>query len=705
MKVEKYIRILFYAIAILGALYHLYVVVHPYTPLSYMYRIGVLDLTQLQRATHVFFILAVGYLLAFLEGRHSVSLGLRWPFALALMFLSFIPTYLAAVFAADKGYMWLAAYIIIVWAATVLLPTLNPIVKVLDPISRYVTLILALLAVFPYVYQVWEYEELIYRAVVPTAYDVTMGWTMTLLLFGVVLRFVGPEMPVLVSMFILYDIYGYLLPKPWFHPGFDIDTLVGKIYSETEAALFGLITGVSFKYIAYFTMLAGLLSALGFSDLMAKAFFSLIGRSSASVGRVSVGMGVGMGMISGSGAADTAFIGSTLRDIFKAAGYPALIAAGISANAGTLALITPPILGSIAFIMVEILNIPYMWIVVMALPPMALYAISILMYNELYARAYNLKPVDAVPGRRFKPDYLIPFALPAMILTMIFLGYTVRTAVVLAIIVSPVLALLSGETRRRIKDIPMGLVEGMKILVPVGASITIANVIMAMVVVSGLHQKFSLALFNMLGGNLILAILFAFTFSLILGMGVPPTATYVLASLLTAPVIIKMAVAIGIPEQAATLATHMFLFYTAMLADVTPPVALSAFAAASVFKENPILIGIKAASVALPKYIYAISFIWSYWGTSLLIMPIVLVEGVSTGLILASSRIIAALIGTFFISIANVGYFGSQRLTMLTRILMLVIGTLLILPIGTLNIIALPGGISALILVHKRILR
>ncbi|MFN4045939.1 MAG: TRAP transporter permease, partial [Acidilobaceae archaeon] len=690
---------------ILGALYHLYIVIHPYTPLSYMYRIGVLDLTQLQRATHVFFILAIGYLLAFIERRHSLSLGLRWSFALALVILSFAPTYLSAAFVADKGYTWLAAYIIIVWVATILIPTLTPMVKVLDPISRYACLVLAVLAVLPYVYQVWEYEELIYRAVVPTAYDVTMGWTMTLLLFGIVLRFVGPEMPILVSAFILYDIYGYLFPRPWFHPGFDIDTLVGKIYSETEAALFGLITNVSFKYIAYFTMLAGLLSALGFSDLMAKAFFTLMGRSSASVGRVSVGMGVGMGMISGSGAADTAFIGSTLRDIFRAAGYPSLVAAGISANAGTLALITPPILGAIAFIMIEILNIPYTWIVVMALPPMLLYAASILVYNELYARAHGLKPVDAAPEKRFKPEYLLPFVLPAMILVMIFLGYTVRTAVVTAILVSPFLALLSRETRWRIKDIPMGLVEGMRVLVPVGASITIANVIMAMVVVSGLHQKFSLALFNMLGGNLILAILFAFTFSLILGMGVPPTATYVLASLLTAPVIIKMAVAIGIPEQAATLATHMFLFYTAMLADVTPPVALSAFAAASVFKENPIMVGIKAASVALPKYIYAISFIWSYWGTSILIMPVVLVEGVSTGLTLASSRIIAALIGTIFVAIANVGYFSSQRLTMPMRIMTLIIGVLLILPVGALNVAALIAGIAALLLVQKRILR
>jgi TRAP transporter 4TM/12TM fusion protein len=687
-----------FLIALLGALYHLYLIVHPYTPLSYWYRIGVLDLTQLQRGTHVFFVLTVGFLLSYLRGWSVSYLGLRWALSVILALTTLIPVYLALDMFIDKGALLPALLLSLIYVLSILPPILNPLSR-LSQILRLSDLALAILALPPYLYLVSNYWALIDRAVLPLPLDVAMGWGMTLMLMGLVLRLIGPEMPLLVTAFILYDIYGYLLPRPWFHPGFDVEFLAGKLYAETEAALLGIVTGVSAKYVVYFTILAGVLGALGYGRSMGRTFLAFLGRSPTSVGRASVGLGMGMGMVSGSGAADTAYVASTFKPLFKAAGYSDVVAAGIAANAGTLAYITPPILGSVAFLMIEILGIPYTWVIVMSIGPAILYAISILVYNEFYVRRAGIKPVPFEVKRG--PELLIPFIPPALILTLIFLGYSVSLAVTVAVILAPFIALLDRDMRGNIRRVPEGLAEGIKLLAPVGASIVLANVIMSMVVLSGLHQKFTLALLELVGGNLVYAILFAFFFSLLLGMGVPPIATYTLSSLLTAPALVKLATAAGIPEGAALLATHMFLFYTAMLADITPPVGLSNFAAAAVYGLDPVRVGVRAALVAIPKYVYALSFIWSYWGTALLILPVLLTMPLAQGVILVASRFAAVIAGIFFLSIANVGFYSGYHLGIAPRLLLALLSLLLFIPLEVLNLVGFIGCTVMLVLISR----
>lgn len=706
LDVRAHVRSVFFVTAIIAALYHVYLIIHPHTPISEQYRIGILDLTQLMRATHVFFIVFLGYLLYFIKGEGHLELGLRWTASLALILLSYVPTYHVASSLGEKGSLDLAVYVLFVWLLAIAMPPLSVINRTVRLISDYTNLLLALMAIPPYLYLVLNYEQLIYRIVNVHPLDLAMGWSIVLLLFGVVLRLIGPELPLLVNVFIVYNLYGYLLPRPWRHPGFDIDLLVAKTYSETEGALFGIITNVSLTYIAYFALLTGILTILGYGDLMARAFFALLGRHPASPGRVSVGLGLGMGMVSGSGAADTAFVASTMKPIFKRAGYPDLVAAGIAANAGTLAIVTPPILGAAAFVMAELLAIPITHIMIMALTPAVLYAVSILLYNEFYVRGANISPMEVEERRiverltrppyvRINIDYksLVPFVPPALIVILLFSGYTVRLSATIAIIASIFLAALVSDLRKNLGRLSEGLVEGVRLLIPIGASIATANIIMAMVVISGLHSKFSQAVLSLMGENLVYTIIFAALFSLILGMGVPPTATYVLSSLLTAPAIIKLAVASGVPEEAARLATHMFLFYMAMLADVTPPVALSAFAAAAVYNLNPLRVGVKAALVALPKYLYAVSFIWSYWGTAILILPVALTADPLDAIVSYVTRLAAIILGILFISIANAGYYARGKVVPLySKIALYVSGISLMIPVWTVNIIGMLIG-------------
>ncbi|AET31788.1 TRAP transporter permease [Pyrobaculum ferrireducens] len=661
-------KLLQYYLAV-ASVYHLYLFFHPYTPLSYVARIPIFDLTQVVRATHVWFIVTAGYL-------HSYVYPPRpSPFAGYLIaVLALIPTlYLIPHIGPLEILFVFLAYIIAVGPLT----------------ARYkkeLDLVGAAMAFLPYVYLVVNYEQLIYRAVTPEPWDLAMGWGLTLLLMGVVYRFVGGVLSILALIFMLYNMFGFIFPPPWKIPGFGVDFLIGKTYIETEAALFGTVTDVSVSYIVYFAIFGALLSSLKLGDKLARGVFAVLGRRPQSVGRAAAIMGVVQGMVSGSGAADAAYVGNALKDAFRKAGYDDVTAAGLVANVGTVALITPPILGAVAFVMAEILAIPYAWIMVMSVPVIILYITSILLYNEYYVAKVGLRELDIEKERLldwFKNDGWAGVLPIISVLAILFLGYTITAAVVISTIISIIIAFFT-KTKPSGGAIIEGLANGFKLLISVGSSIVVANFIMSMVVVSGLGTTFSVFLMN-LAKSLYVALLFVAVFSLILGMGVPPTATYITASLLTAPAVIRFATASGMPEQAAVLATHMFLFYYAVLADITPPVGLSNFAAASVFGTNPIDVGIKAAKVALPKYIVVALFLTSYESTAILIMPTLLTTGVQFTITMFTMKMLLTLGAIWAFTIANVGWVAGRDIGTLYRLLALFTGVLLIAPSWVLN--------------------
>ncbi|MEM3997102.1 MAG: TRAP transporter fused permease subunit [Pyrobaculum sp.] len=634
----------------------------------------------------MWFIVAAGYLYSyFYPPRPSPFAG--YVFA----FLALIPT------------LALIPYLDWLGAVAVLLAYVISVGPLSSRYKKELELVGASLSLFPYAYLVVNYEELIYRAVTPYPTDLAMGWVLTLLLMGVVYRFVGGVLSILGLLFVAYNMFGFLFPPPWRHSGFGIDYLVAKTYIETEAALFGTVTDVSVKYIVYFAIFGSVLTALGYGEKLSKGVFYLLGRKPQSVGRAAALMGVLMGMVSGSGAADAAYVGNSLKDAFKKAGYDDLTAAGLVANVGTVALITPPILGAVAFVMAEILAIPYTWIMIMSVPVLVLYISSILLYNELYVRKANLVGLGLdVEKGQFK-KWLIgegwQGAFPiAVVLAMLFLGFSITAAVVTATFLSIVLRLFTSP-RLRLAEVVDALANGFKLLLAVGSSIVVANFIMAMVVVSGLGTTFSVVIVQLVG-SLYIALFFVAVFSLVLGMGVPPTATYITASLLTAPAIIKFATAAGVPEQAALLATHMFLFYYAVLADITPPVGLSNFAAASVFGVNPIDTGVKAAKVALPKYIIAALFLTSYEATSLLIMPTLLTAGPAYTLTNFVTRFSLSLAAIWMFTVANVGWLR-RNLKWGERIIAILIGILLIIPQELADLI----GVTTFIIFHILMLR
>jgi TRAP transporter 4TM/12TM fusion protein len=630
-------------ILIIASLYSIYLVIHPYTPLSNL-SLSILDLTQVQRATHVMFLLVAGYLLTSCRSAHKAGTG-----AFVFAGMAAFPLYAFWQINIDPQFKIAAS---VFWLAAVL-PTLYP------KASRWADKVAALLVLVPYLYQVVFFKLIIDRAMVPEPWDLVMAFGLTLLLLGQVYRYTGAILTCLVLSFLLYNLHGELFTGIFAHASFDFDLLLAKLFSETEAGLFGMITGVSLKYLVYFTILGGIIGALNLGRIIGNIATLAAGGRPDGPGVVTVIASVFMGMFSGSGAADTQFVSTISKPMFEKGGYERYEAAGIAATSGTIAMITPPVLGSMAFVMVEILAIPYFWICIMALGPMLLYLIAILSYNYLYVKKTGLQPVE--DGERYGAKYFRRYCfifLPILwIVGFIYLGYSVSLAVVGAIVLFVALAYLDPTLRPKSPRVLLtGLANGFASLIPIGTAVVCANLILTLMVMTGLPNKFSQFLTMVSGESLLLATFLAAAFALLLGMGIPPTATYVVASALTAPAIMKIAMANGIPQEAALLSTHMFLMYYAVLADVTPPVALSAYAAASVFLTDPLKTGIYAAKVALPKYLLGFSFILAYQGTALLIIPMwrtaTMFETVSGFLL----RLAAVSAGAFFMAAATVGY-------------------------------------------------
>ncbi|MCX5882026.1 MAG: TRAP transporter fused permease subunit [Deltaproteobacteria bacterium] len=689
---DNVIRKLVFYLAIFGTLFHVYLVIHPYTPFAELH-LSILDLTQVQRAAHVFLVALLGYLMSYLQLKNrEFAGGLILALLTAMILVEFVKLDIPVA---------LKVSAVVVWAIT-MLPPLIP------PVQKFSNIACSVLCFLPFIYLVANYEKLIYRAIMPEPWDLLMAFSEMLLILGVIFRMSGPIMPIVVILFFLYNIFGNRVPGVFASPGFDLDMLLGKMYCETEAGIFGTITGVSLKYLIYFTTLGAVVTRLNFGKIIANIALLFVGRSPASPGRCSAVMAVLMGMFSGSGAADTQFVATLTKSLYEKVGYDKYVAAGVIATVGTIAYITPPVMGSISFLMVELLSIPYSLIIAMAIGPMLLYLAGIVIYNELYVQKEKLPQLEINTDIDFSyfRRYCYVFVPIVFIIILIYQGYSINITVTAATALFVIFAFLDHTIRPPLKNLFEALAEGITSLLPIASAVIAANMIMSMMVMSGLASKFSIILMNISGSSLLMATLFTGFFSLLLGMGVPPIATYVLTSALTAPTIQKMAMLNGIPEQVALLATHMFLFYYAVLAEVTPPVALSAYAAASVMGTDPIKTGIFAARVAIPKYLIGLTFILSFSGTAILVVPVLDTLPLNQALVMIISRFLFSFLAIFYLNAAVVGYF-LRNLTAIERGIVGICAVLLFYPSDMLNmvVVLIPTVILAKIWIENRRLK
>ncbi|MGE4589086.1 MAG: TRAP transporter permease [Acidaminococcaceae bacterium] len=538
--------------------------------------------------------------------------------------------------------------------------------------------LLAILGACSALYIVVFYQELVLRAGFNTETDFIVGLIGTVLVFEAARRVVGWPMIIVAALFILYALIGPYIPGMLAHRGVSLQELVGHLFYTTEG-IFGIPMGVSSTFIYLFILFGAYLEATGLGKFFIDLANAVAGWAAGGPAKVAVLSSGLMGTVSGSSVANVAGTGSFTIPMMKRLGYRPEFAGAVEAAASTGGQLMPPVMGAAAFLMAEFVGVPYMTVVKAAVIPALLYYTGVWLGVHYEAKKCGLKGIPREELPKFKELFFEKghLAIPLIIIVYLLVtGYTPMRAALFAIGLSLVCSCLRKSTRIGFKDVIDGLVNGSKGVLGVLIACATAGIIIGVVTKTGVGLKMATVLLDLAGGKLLPAMFFTMITSLILGMGVPTTANYVITSTIAAPALVQM----GIP----VLSAHMFAFYFGIVADVTPPVALAAYAGAGISGANPLRTGVVAAKLAIAAFIVPYIFVLS--------PEILMINGTTSGILIAT---VTALIGMWGISIAMIG-FCIKKTNLLQRLLFFFGGLLLIDPGFTTDVV----GISILALAY-----
>jgi TRAP transporter 4TM/12TM fusion protein len=477
---------------------------------------------------------------------------------------------------------------------------------------------------------VFDFEDFIYRAADPIATDVVLGAALIAVVLEATRRTAGAILPITAAVFVAYAFYGPLLDLVGLgliaHRGYDPARIVGTLYMTLEG-IFGVPLDVAATYIALFTIFGAVLSVSGTGRFLIDWSLAAVGRSrhGAGAGRAVTMAGLLLGAVSGSGVANTVTLGSMTWPVLKRAGYPAATGGAILSAAGIGAIICPPALGAAAFIIAELLKIPYLQVVVMAAIPALLYFLAILLMIEADTRRLGVRPLDlALPSvwtltRRQGYHFLALLGLPIMLA----IGMSPFRAVFYSLLVAIGLSFIDREHALWPRRLMLALAAGGKSVIAVTSTTATAGIIVGIVTLTGLGLKIAGLIVALAGGQLFLTVLYSAIAVLVLGLAVPVTASYIIAAVMVAPAMI----AVGVPDVAA----HMFIFYYAVLSEVSPPTALSPLAAAAITGGRQLPTMMLTWKYTLPAFVFPFAFTMSPQGLGLLLQAPLADVLISTG--------------------------------------------------------------------------
>ena len=474
-----------------------------------------------------------------------------------------------------------------------------------------VDVVLAVLAFIVFAYPFIDLEPFMYRVANPTSMDVLMGVLACILVLEATRRGTGAALPILVVICIAYALLGGYLPEPWGHRGYSITRIIALEYM-TLNGLFGTPVEVSSTFIILFTIFGAVLELSGAGQFFVDFALGCMGKSRAGAGRAVTLASFLLGTVSGSGAATTVTLGSVAWPLLKRSGYDKESAGGLLAAGGIGAILSPPVLGAASFLIAEILGISYLQVLIMASIPTLLYYASILFMVEGDARRFHLTHVTLgqIDVLALTRQYWFHFASLITIVVFMAFGFTGITAVFYSILIAIATSFLNKNSALYPKKLIDALAAGTKQVLSVAATCACAGIIVGVINLTGVGLKFSGIIVDIAGGNLYYTLILTAVILLILGLALPITASYIIAAVMTAPAMIKL----GVPETAA----HMFIFYYAVLSEVSPPTALSPFAAAAITGGNPYKTTMLAWKYTLPAFIVPFMFTSSPAGIGLL---------------------------------------------------------------------------------------
>jgi len=475
--------------------------------------------------------------------------------------------------------------------------------------------VLALLGVATIAYLLQGGDDFWDRSTFPTQMDLFFGVAFLVLVLEACRRSTGWVMPAVVLLFVAYAFLGPYLPGQWIHRGYDVASLVSVMYMTLEG-IFGTAVDVSATLIILFTIFGAFLQQSGAGKFFLDFSFALLGGKRSGAGRTVVLSSFLLGGPSGSGVATTVTIGSVAWPMLKKANYDADSAGGLLAAGGLGAIISPPVLGAAAFLIAEFLKISYLDVLLMAVIPTCLYYLSLFLMVEIDARKFGGEAPIQVPGPsalQLAVRFWFHFLSLVAIVAFMVAGFSPLMSVFWATVIAFAVSFFDRESAMWPRKLVAALADGSRQSLNVAATCAAAGVIVGVVGKTGLGLKFSSIVISYADGSLLLTAIFTALVVWIIGLAVPVTASYIICAVITAPALTKL----GVPDFAA----HMFIFYYAVLSEVSPPTALSPFAAAAITGGNAYRTTLQSWKYTLPAFLLPFAFVLEPAGAGLLLKP------------------------------------------------------------------------------------
>jgi TRAP transporter 4TM/12TM fusion protein len=559
------------------------------------------------------------------------------------------------------------------------------------------------------VYAIQGGDDFTDRNTAPFPWDIAFGSTLIVLVLEAMRRTSGWVMPAVTFAFLVYAMAGPWLPAPWTHKGYELGRLVGVMYMTLEG-IFGVAVDVASSLIILFTIYGAFLQFSGAGKFYLDFSFAAMGGKPTGAGRTVVLASFLLGGPSGSGVATTVTLGAVAYPLLEKVGYEKNAAGGLLAAGGLGAIISPPVLGAAAFLIAEFLKISYLDVLLMAVIPTLLFYFALFLMVEIDARKYGMRHVTFEKAESvwaLSRRYWFHFLSLVSIVAFMLWGFSPVLSVFWATVVALATSLLRRDTalipwdlfrgRGSVKDhvLNSGFAKAMEGgalgMLNVGATCAGAGIIVGVVTLTGLGLKFSSIVIDYAQGSLLLTAIFTALVVWIVGLAVPVTASYIICAVIAAPALIKL----GVPDFAA----HMFIFYYAVLSEVSPPTALSPFAAAAITGGDPYKTTLQCWKYTVPAFLLPFMFVLDPAGLGLLLMgstkALASADWLSIGQVTLTAALgIAAIAGGF-------QGWALRRASGIERVMLIVAGVALAYPGGLGDAIGL--GLVVAVLAMQRL--
>jgi len=513
------------------------------------------------------------------------------------------------------------------------------------------------------VFAIADYERLIYRSVDPITLDIVFGSLLIISLLELSRRTNGTVLSLLAFLFLAYGFVGFLLPGILWHRGYSPERLIGFQYL-TEEGIFGVPTRVCATIIVVLVLFGAFLRWTRGMDFINDVAFGIAGRTIGGPAKVAAVASAGFGMVSGSAVANVATTGQFTIPLMKKLGFEPHIAGAVEAAASSGGQIMPPIMGASVFIMAALIGIPYPQIMIAGIIIALLYFFAIYWSVHFYSIAKNIQPLPKeipLPSVKVALKWGWVFLIPlALLFYLIIIYYPLGKAVIITIITMVILTAILPRTRLNLRSLLNALDDGFTEMVPITAACACAGMIIGVIALTGIGTKLSNAIIELGGGNFFAILILTAIVTIILGMGLPTTACYLVAVSVVGPVLIGLGL--------TPLSSHMFVFVFAVFSGLTPPVALAAYTGAGIAKADPLKTAITSMVIGCVAYI--VPFLFAYDECFLTFF----LGGFSlNGLII----IVTAFFGFFVIPMGVMGAI-KKKASLLERLLIILGGVLMI---------------------------